>query len=84
MDEINSSTDTYKFVLLDSIPLRRDSGLRFYNNSGTSEHNGEKIELNTDLGCGINVQYRGVRYRVSPEDIIAAVIDAVDGTTKGI
>ena len=66
-----------------TIHFNEDNGFRFWQQGGESEHNGEKITFHIDMGCGVNVAYKGKRYRIDPSEILAGVVDAIDGTQGG-
>ncbi|CAH1387017.1 hypothetical protein [Candidatus Nitrotoga sp. M5] len=61
-----------------SIPFKEVTEISFFALSGSAEHKGEHISLGIDLGCGLNIKYKGKHYRASPADIIGGVIEAVD------
>jgi len=67
-------------VLIDIV---EDDGIRFWAQGGTAEYKGEKIILRNDLGCGVNIEYKNKTYRITPEAMIACIVDVVDGTTDG-
>lgn len=60
------------------ITFEPDDSIRFTALSGKANLNGEAVALGVDLGCGINLTYKGKSYRLTPEDIIAGLVRAID------
>jgi len=70
-------------ILVAKVSFKEDKSIRFILKGGNAEWKGKKIKYDVDGGLGIHITYKGKKYRVDPTNIIAGVIDAIDGTIDG-
>lgn len=60
------------------IPVEVDTGMRMTLMGGTADYEGQKVRLDVTPGCGVQVVYKDHSYYVSPENILAGIIEMVN------